>query len=174
MMMLLLFRATRPVVLPVRVLSTTDLSQHRLNCGKALKKADEGHSFSSLSKDEVSILQGIGPERLEALHSLGIKTIPELAKYKCYHTARAIVALSMTEEDRLAPSVMNINKALDKAYETKSLVELVDAPVAALQGISDAKQETFHKLGVETIGDLAKWKYCHWAESIVWLSKFEE
>ena len=31
---------------------------------------------------------------------------------------------------------MNINKALVKAYETKSFKELVDAPVDALQGVS--------------------------------------
>jgi predicted RecB family nuclease len=171
---MLLFRATRPLVPRARALSTTDLSQHKLNCGGALKKIDEGHSFSSLSEEEVSVLQGIGPERLEALHTLGIKTIPDLANYKHYHTARAIVALSVTEEDRPAESVMNINKALDKVHETQSFQELVNARVTALQGISDLKKDALHELGVNTIGDLAKMKYCRWAESMVWLSKFEE
>jgi hypothetical protein len=60
----------------------------------------------------------------------------------------------MTEEDRLAELVMNINKALDKAYETKSIVQLADPPIKALQGISDAKQAHSHKLGVESIVDL--------------------
>jgi len=155
--------------------TTTDLSNHTLDCSKALKKADETHSFSALAQDEVSVLQGIGPTRLEALHSLGIKTIPDLAKYKFYHTARAIVTLAATEEgNRLPESVMNINKALAKAHETQSFKELVDAPVSALQGISETKGDLLHELGVSTIGDLARSRYFKNAESIVWLSKFEE
>ena len=169
---------SRPLVsraLRCALSTSNDLSKHTLNCSKALKKVDETHSFSDLSKEEVSILQGIGPNRLEALHSLGIQTIPDLAKYEQHHTARAIVALAATEErSRHSESVMNINKGLDKAYETKSFTELVDAPVAALQGISEQKGAMLHELGVTTIGDLANLKYCHWAESIVWLSKFEE
>lgn len=172
--MILLFRTTRPLFAQARALSTTDLSQHKLNCGKALKREDESHSFSSLSEEEVSVLEGIGPGRMEALHTLGIKTIPQLAKFKHYHTARAIVTLSMTEEHRFAGSVMNINKALDKAHETQSFQELVNAHVTALHGISDSKKDALHELGVTTIGDLAKLKYCRWAESFVWLSKFEE
>lgn len=173
----LAYRASRSccALLSTTTTSSSDLSKHTLNCAKALKKADEADSFSVLSKENVSVLQGIGPTRLEALHSLGIKSVPDLANYKYYHTARAIVALAATEEGSRHPdSVMNINKGLDKAYEAKSFSELVDAPVSALQGISDQKGAMLHELGVSTIGDLASLKYCHWAESIVWLSKFEE
>lgn len=160
---------------PCALLSTVDLSKHTLNCSNALKKADESHSFVSLAQEDVSILQGIGPTRLEALNGLGIKTIPDLAKYKYYHTARAIVALAATEEgERHADSVMNINKALDKEHETQTFRELVDAPVSALQGISETKGVMLHELGVTTIADLAQLKYIQWAESMVWLSKFEE
>ena len=70
---------------------------------------------------------------------------------------------------------MNINKALDKSYEGKPLKELVNAPVAALQGVSegDAKllQEAFH---VKTIKDLADLKYVRWARAIVALAETEE
>lgn len=129
-----------------------------------------------LAKEEVSALQGIGPARLQVLNELGIKSIADLANYKYYHTSRAIVALAAVEEssNRLPESVMNINKALDKAYETKSFQDLVEAPVSALQGISEAKGVKLSELGVTTVGDLANLKYCHWAESFVWLCKFEE
>lgn len=70
---------------------------------------------------------------------------------------------------------MNINKALDKAYEGKKLAELIDAPVDALQGVSenDAKllAEVFN---VKTIGDLANLKYVKWAQAIVNLADTEE
>ena len=69
---------------------------------------------------------------------------------------------------------MNINKALDKAYETKSLKELVDAPVAALEGLSDADAEALGKaLGIKTIGDLGRNKFFLWAQAIVALSDRE-
>jgi predicted RecB family nuclease len=70
---------------------------------------------------------------------------------------------------------MNINFAVDKAYESKSLKELVNAPVAAIQGVSegDAKhlKEAF---GIDTIADLAHNKYFGIAQAIVQLAKLEE
>jgi len=69
---------------------------------------------------------------------------------------------------------MNINKAVVKAYEGKSLKELVDAPVDAIQGVSegDAKllKEAFN---VKTIGDFANLKFVKWAQGIVALADVE-
>ena len=70
---------------------------------------------------------------------------------------------------------MNLNKALDKAYESKSLKELADAPVDALAGVSenDAKllKEAFN---VKTVRDLANLKYVKWAQASVTLSDTEQ
>ncbi|HQV41807.1 MAG: hypothetical protein IT466_04765 [Moraxellaceae bacterium] len=70
---------------------------------------------------------------------------------------------------------MNLNKALDKAYESKSLKELADAPVDALAGVSenDAKllKEAFN---VKTVRDLANLKYVKWAQAIVTLADTEQ
>ena len=70
---------------------------------------------------------------------------------------------------------MNLNKALDKAYESKSLKELADAPVDALAGVSenDAKllKEDFN---VKTVRDLANLKYVKWAQAIVTLADAEQ
>ena len=69
---------------------------------------------------------------------------------------------------------MNINKAVDKAYENKSFKELADSPVDALQGVSegDAKllKEAFN---VKTIKDLANLKYVKWAQAIIVLADTE-
>ncbi|HCL56024.1 MAG TPA: hypothetical protein DHW82_03325 [Spirochaetia bacterium] len=69
---------------------------------------------------------------------------------------------------------MNINKAVDKAYEGKSLKELVGASVDALQGLSenDAKllKDAFN---VKTIEDLANLKFVKWAQAIVALAAAE-
>lgn len=62
-------------------------------------------------------------------------------------------------------------KLLDKAYEEKTPAELVDAPVAALQGVSDADAQALQKaFGIKTIGDLAKNKHVLAAQTIAHLA----
>lgn len=70
---------------------------------------------------------------------------------------------------------MNLNKALDKAYEGKSLKELADAPVDALAGVSenDAKL-LLEAFNVKTVRDLANLKYVKWAQAIVTLADTEQ
>ena len=56
---------------------------------------------------------------------------------------------------------------LDKAYETKTAKELVDAPVDALAGVSKGDAELLAKaFGIKTIGDLAANKYFMAAQQI--------
>ncbi|MBJ8345316.1 hypothetical protein [Antrihabitans sp. YC2-6] len=60
----------------------------------------------------------------------------------------------------------------DKAYEDKSVEELAKAPVAALQGISDAKAALLTEaLGVKTVGDLGTNKYFLWAQAVAKLAE---
>jgi hypothetical protein len=90
--------------------------------------------------------------------------------------AKAIVVLAETEvnEGRLVDSKLNINKGVDKAYENMSLGQLVQAPVDALQGLSEKAGERLQTMGVRTVGDLAKFKYCKWAEAMQIAAKYEE
>jgi hypothetical protein len=69
---------------------------------------------------------------------------------------------------------MNISKALDKGYETMPLKELADAPVAALQGVSEGHAKVLEEaFNVATIRDLAELKYVRWAQAIVALADTE-
>ena len=69
---------------------------------------------------------------------------------------------------------MNIKNAVDKAYESKSLKELVDSPVSALQGVSEEDAIFLKKaFNVKTVKDLAKLKYVKWAQAIVTLADLE-
>ena len=70
---------------------------------------------------------------------------------------------------------MNINKCLVKKYEEMPLKELVNAPVSALQGVSEGDEELLKKaFNVKTIGDFANLKYVKWAQSICILADGEE
>jgi len=70
---------------------------------------------------------------------------------------------------------MNINKVLDKKYEKMPLKELKNAPVSAIQGISENDGELLKQaFNVNTIYDLAKLKYVKWAQAICVLADGEE
>lgn len=70
---------------------------------------------------------------------------------------------------------MNVNKMVDKAYETKTFKELANAPVAALEGISDEKGKLLAEaFGLKTVADLARWKFADWAKAIVTAAETEE
>jgi ABC-type amino acid transport substrate-binding protein len=65
----------------------------------------------------------------------------------------------------------DVAKFVDKAYEEMSFADLAKAPVAALQGVSDADAEALTKaLNIKTIADLATNKYVLWAQAIQSLS----
>jgi predicted RecB family nuclease len=120
-------------------------------------------------------LQGIGPVHTEAFDQLGLRSIKDLATYKFYHMAKAITILKDSESEfRPETSTMNLNKGVDKKFERKSFKDISEAPVAALQGLSEENGALFRTVGVTTVADLANFKYCKWAESIVALSKYEE
>lgn len=70
---------------------------------------------------------------------------------------------------------MNINHAVVKAFEDKTLKEIADSPVWALQGLSESDaehlREAFH---IKTVRDLANLRFVNWAQAIVTLADREE
>jgi len=72
-------------------------------------------------------------------------------------------------------AILNINKAVDKAYESKTLKEIADAPVDALQGVTAGDAELLLKaFNVKTVRDLGANKYFLTAQAIVALAATEE
>ena len=60
-----------------------------------------------------------------------------------------------------------IVKFYDKAYEDKSIEELVDAPVSAISGVSDSDAADLKEaFGIETVEDLATNGYVKLAQGI--------
>jgi hypothetical protein len=69
------------------------------------------------------------------------------------------------------PVSASLSKALDKAYEDKSLDEILDAPVSALAGVTDADAEHLDAaFGIKTVRDLGRNKYFAVAGVLVALS----
>eukprot|EP00730_Choanoeca_flexa_P015903 TRINITY_DN7410_c0_g1_i2.p1 TRINITY_DN7410_c0_g1~~TRINITY_DN7410_c0_g1_i2.p1 ORF type:complete len:196 (+),score=63.61 TRINITY_DN7410_c0_g1_i2:89-589(+) len=68
----------------------------------------------------------------------------------------------------------NVNKCVDKAYETKSFNEIIKAPPSALQGLADHANPMLAAFHIKTIEDLANWKHARLAQAIVTLVDVEE
>ena len=69
---------------------------------------------------------------------------------------------------------VTLDKALDKAYEGKSLTEILDAPVSALAGVSDGDAEKLAAaFNVKTVRDLGANKYFALAQTLVALAGHE-
>ncbi len=66
----------------------------------------------------------------------------------------------------------DVTKFFDKEYEQKEFSELVEAPVEAIAGLSQADAEALTKaLNIKTIRDLAENKYVLIAQAVVALSR---
>ena len=64
-----------------------------------------------------------------------------------------------------------IAKFFDKAYETKSILELAKVPVGAISGVSEADAADLKKaFGIETVEDLALNQYVRMAQGINYFS----
>jgi len=68
---------------------------------------------------------------------------------------------------------LNLNNLVDKAYEDKSMKDLLGAPPSALEGLTPRHDELLAELGIKTIEDLGKWKYAQRAYAIHALASFE-
>lgn len=68
--------------------------------------------------------------------------------------------------------MVDLAQFVDKAYEGKEVGDLANAPVSALQGVSDADAEALKKaFGIKSVHDLATNKYVLWAQAINVLAK---
>ncbi|HLS76144.1 MAG TPA: hypothetical protein VK083_05070 [Nocardia sp.] len=67
-----------------------------------------------------------------------------------------------------------LDKALDKAYEDKTLAELLAAPPSALAGLAEKHDaQLLEALGIKTIADLGTNKYFRLAATLVELAAHE-
>ena len=66
----------------------------------------------------------------------------------------------------------NLDAFLDKAWENKPLAEVLEAPVSALQGVSEGDADLLKQaFNIKTVGDLGKNKYFRAAQLLAQLAE---
>ncbi len=66
----------------------------------------------------------------------------------------------------------DLGSLLDKQYEDKDLKDILDAPVSALQGVSDGDADLLQKaFNVKTVGDLGSNKFFRAAQALALLGE---
>ncbi|MFF3855902.1 hypothetical protein [Micromonospora sp. NPDC002575] len=69
------------------------------------------------------------------------------------------------------PVTADLTKLVDKAYQDKTLSEIVDAPVSALAGVSDGDAKLLKDaFNITTVGDLGRNPYFRTANALVALT----
>jgi hypothetical protein len=69
------------------------------------------------------------------------------------------------------PVSADLTKLVDKAYQEKTLTEIVDAPVSALAGVSDGDAKQLKDaFNITTVGDLGRNPYFRTANALVALT----
>jgi len=72
------------------------------------------------------------------------------------------------------PYAMNMDLALVKPSEGKSLKEVLDGPVSSIQGLSEVADAAFAEAGVKTVRDLGNWRFYLLARALVTMSEKED
>jgi hypothetical protein len=147
------------------------------NLNNALDKAHEGKTLKEVILLPPSALQGLTPAGDEVLAKFKIHTIQDLASWKLYRIARAVVDMSVFEEtgQRAEGTASNLDNAFDKDKWGMSLKELCDQPPHCVRGTAPwVDKELSEYKGLNTLRDIAKWKYPAIAHDICTLAEFEE
>jgi len=72
------------------------------------------------------------------------------------------------------PYAINVDQAVIKASEGKSLKEILDSPISTIQGLTDVADDALAELGIKTIRDLGTWHAFILARAIVTMAEKED
>jgi len=152
-------------------------SGYRMNINRTLVQAHRGTPLRKVVDLPVTVLKGINEEQARVLlHDFKVKTVRDLANWRFHQIARSIDALADVEEKdgRLETSLQNINDAVDKKFEKRSLNTIMEQKAEVVQGIGKYLQELLNKvLGIITMKDLSNYKPAKYAAALVALADYE-
>ncbi|MBN2443888.1 MAG: hypothetical protein JXJ04_21175 [Spirochaetales bacterium] len=148
-----------------------------MNIKNAVDKKFESMTLKEILKQPVYAIQGVSEgDAVVIKEAFRVSTVEQFAKIRFAKWAWAIQELSKFETNGgAAKDALNIDNAVDKAYENKSLKEILDAPVDALQGLSERQAKLLYDaFQIKTVKQLANQKFFLIARSIYFLALCED
>lgn len=112
----------------------------------------------------ISTLNGLTPNQIDALSSIGINRISDLLNYRPINNAKMLMMLVNNK------IILDLDKSnlLDKAYKSKELREIPSLSLKSLDGIGDVAYDVFkNNFQITTIEQLAYFKLYKSAEDSV-------
>ena len=92
--------------------------------------------------------------------------------YKCAKNNKIIK--DNRSHTKIGDSKMGFEKLVDKAWEDKTFKEIADAPVSAIQGVSEGDADYLQKaFNIKTVRDFANHKFVKWAQALTILADYE-
>jgi len=148
-----------------------------MNVNGALVKAHQGTPLRNVVNLPVSVLKAISEEQAKVLsENFKVRTVRDLANWKFYQIANSMLALAEVEEKngRQDTSLQNINDAVDKEFEKKSIATIMEQKTEVLQGVGKFLQvQMSKKIGINTMKELANFKPAKYAAALVALADYE-
>lgn len=147
-----------------------------MNINKAVDKKFENMSLKDVLKQPIDALQGLSSRQANLVkEAFKITTIEQFSKLRFAKWADALVSLAKFEVKGETNSNLNINKCLANGYEKKSIKEILDSPVQALQGLSDSQAELLYKaFKIKTVKQLGNLRFFKIAKAIYFLALCED
>jgi len=135
----------------------------------AIRKKQARHRLTEPEAEMIKAITGEAPvvaqknRRAHALPSIQPQDIIDF---------RSTTMAAKKKTQKAGPT---IRKALDKAFEMKSLNEIAKSPVHALQGLTPRHSKMLEEaFGVKTVEDLAALRYFELARAITVLARYED
>ncbi len=147
-----------------------------MNINKAVDKKFEKMSLREVLKQPIDALQGLSSRQAGLVkEAFKITTIEQLSKLRFAKWAEALINLAKYEVKGDSNTNLNINKCVDKAYEQKSIAEILSSPVQALQGLSDRQADLLYKaFKIKTVKQLGNLRFFKIAKAIYFLALCED
>jgi hypothetical protein len=146
-----------------------------MNIKNAVDKKFESMTLREILKQPVHAIQGVSEGDADLMkEAFRVSTVEQFAKIRFVKWAWAIEQLAQYEGGS-SGGELNLDNAVDKAYEGKSLKEILGSPVDALQGLSERQAKLLYDaFQIKTVKQLANQKYFLIARSIYFLALCED
>ena len=149
-----------------------------MNINNAVDKAFEKMALTAILKQPIDALQGLSERQANLVkEAFMITTVEQFCKIRFAKWAWSIDLLEKYEQEGKDTNggALNIDKAVDKAWEGKSLTEILDAPMQVLQGLSDRQAELMYEaFKIKTVRQLGSLRFILTAMAIYFLALCEQ